>query len=404
MRFSLLMAVTSMAAFAQTPLSLEDAVSRALSHHPLLEAGAEKVAASAALQSQARMRPNPRAYFQTENLRSGGTPAFSFSNEADTFGYFSQLVETAGKRDRRIEVAGAASRRTGLERELLGRQIAQRVKLAYWNAASAQKVRELLEENAATFRQIVEFHEARVKEGAMAEADLLRVRLEGERLEITANTAALEAERARIELFREMGESEFPEVRFADGLESTGLDIPADVNRALVERTEVKLARAALEQAKANAGLQRAMSKPDVDFVFGYKRTTGFNTVLGGLQMELPLMNRNQGNIMASDRGIRAARAEVAAQEALVRAEVLAAKRDYDLRRKQAEMLLPALRDHAAESSKIALAAYREGGADLLRLLDSERLRIETQLLYYRAMAELRQSEVALETAMGVDR
>jgi outer membrane protein TolC len=57
----------------------------------------------------------------------------------------------------------------------------------------------------------------------------------------------------------------------------------------------------------------------------------------------------------------------------------------------------------AAESARISRAAYREGGWDLLRLLDAERLRIETQSLYYQALAEYRQSIAELETAMGVE-
>jgi outer membrane protein TolC len=57
----------------------------------------------------------------------------------------------------------------------------------------------------------------------------------------------------------------------------------------------------------------------------------------------------------------------------------------------------------ADESARIALAAYREGGADLLRLLDAQRVRIELETLYYRTLSEYRQSIVALETAMGVN-
>jgi outer membrane protein TolC len=60
------------------------------------------------------------------------------------------------------------------------------------------------------------------------------------------------------------------------------------------------------------------------------------------------------------------------------------------------------LRDKAQESARISLAAYREGGADLLRLLDSERTRSEVQLLHFRTLGEYQQSRVALETAVGV--
>ncbi len=398
-----LLALVSLVCQAQTSLSLRDAVSQALRTHPLLAAGSERIAAAEGLRVQSSYRPNPRIILQTENLRAHGEPGFKFSDQADTYAYFSQLIETAGKRDRRVEVASANVRRAELERELLERQIAGRVKLAYWNAAGAQKAYELLLDTIRNFRQIVDYHEARVREGAMAEVDLLRVRLEGERLDLAANSAALEAERARIALFREMGQSQFPAVMFTEPLERMDGDLPSvDPARALAERTEVKLARLEAERARANLRLQKAAAKPDLDVLAGYKRAAGFHTLLAGVQVSLPVANRNQGNIVAAGREVRVAEASLAAVEALVAAEVQAARRDFEIRRRQVLEALPALRDRASESSRISLAAYREGGADLLRLLDSERVRFEIQLLYYRALADYQQSKVALETAMGV--
>ncbi len=53
------------------------------------------------------------------------------------------------------------------------------------------------------------------------------------------------------------------------------------------------------------------------------------------------------------------------------------------------------------EVYRIETAAYREGGSNILRLLDAERSRIETLVMYTRALSELQQSAVALETAQG---
>jgi outer membrane protein TolC len=50
----------------------------------------------------------------------------------------------------------------------------------------------------------------------------------------------------------------------------------------------------------------------------------------------------------------------------------------------------------------VARAAYREGGTDLLRLLDAERIHIELEVMNARKRAEYRQSLVGLETALGV--
>jgi cobalt-zinc-cadmium efflux system outer membrane protein len=398
-----LLALFSLTAIAQTTLSLREAVSQALSSHPLLAVGTQRIAASEGLRRQAGLRPNPRVVLQTENVRAYGNPGFNFSRDADTFAYFSQTFETAGKRTRRVDAAAANLRRAELERELLARQIGSRVKRAYWYAVGAQRIHELLLETGRTFQQVVDYHEIRVREGAMAEADLLRVRVEGERIAINANTAALDAERARIQLFREMGRAEFPSLRLSESLEDTGVaPFHVEVSRALEDRVEMKLARQGVEQAGAKLRLEQALAKPDLNFLFGYKRASGFHTMVGGVQMDLPLGNRNQGNISATAARVKAGESSLAATEALVRAEISAARADYEMRRRQLLDSLRPLREHASESSRVALAAYREGGSELLRLLDAERTRLEVEILYYRTLAEYRQGIVALETALGV--
>jgi len=64
--------------------------------------------------------------------------------------------------------------------------------------------------------------------------------------------------------------------------------------------------------------------------------------------------------------------------------------------------MLEQLAAHARDTARIAQAAYREGGADLLRLLDAERTRLDTELLRVQAFTEFRLSEAAVETALGV--
>ena len=394
-------AVLSFPAAAQQSLDLKSAVDLAIRSHPTLAASAERVTAARGLQQQASLRPNPRVFLQSENWRSGGTLGFSPAEETDTFAYLSQVFETGGKRQKRTALAAAQTAQTALERELLEKEIAGRVKAAYWNAAGAQRLYELLQENVSTYDQIVRYHEDRVREGAMAEADLIKVTLERERVAIAANTALLDADRARIQLFREMAQTDFPQVRFTEPLEPPQVPIVDDAE-ALASRTEVKLADQALRTAQANADLQKSLAVPDVDIIAGYKRTAGFNTAVGGVQIPLPFGNRNQGNIAAASAEIRAAESQVAAAKATVLAEVHSALREAEMRRRQAVEMLPDMMRRAQESSRISLAAYREGGSDLLRLLDTERVRIETQMLYYRTLAEYRRSLAALETAMGV--
>jgi len=403
-RYLILAAAFTLGVSAQTRLTLADAVNRAVTAHPLLKAGEERIAVSEGMRKQAGLGPNPKFVLQQENIRFSHPPPFQYWSDTDTFAFFQQTIETGGKRKRRKEAAGAGVRRAQLERELLRKQIAGRVKNAYWAVAGAQRVHELLLEAAKNFLLIVEYHQVRVREGAMAEADLLRIRLESERLHFAANTAFLNVQKARIRLFREMGEADIPESVLLEPLRKPDEEpLSADATQALEQRTEMKLARLGVEQAEAMLRLERANASPNVDAIVGYKRTAGLNTMLAGVQFDLPFRNRNQGNVAAAAARISAARAELASMAAVVRAEVAAARKGYEIRRRQIIESLQPMMKQAAESARISQAAYREGGWDLLRLLDAERLRIETQSLYYQALAAYRQSIAELETAMGVE-
>ncbi|MBL8176077.1 MAG: TolC family protein [Bryobacterales bacterium] len=383
-------------------MSLQDAVGAALKEHPALQASTDRVAVTEALRRQAALAPNPKLILQSENTRPYLNSSFVYWRDTDNFAYLQQTLETAGKRERRVDLAAANIRRAELERELLRAQITGRVKLAYWAAVGAARIATLLREDRANFQNIIEYHEIRVREGAVAEADLIRVRLEGERLSIALNAAELEAERTRIHLFREMGRTEFPAATFSDMLEPLPDAPAADVEQALERRAEVKLAMQMVETGRTNLRLQQVMAKPNVDVLFGYKRATGYDSLIGGVQVDLPFQNKNQGNISAAESEIRVAESALAATKALVKAEIAAAAREVGLRRRQLGESFQAMRKQAEDTARIAEAAYREGGADLLRLLDAQRVRIETQLFYQRALAEYRQSAVNLETALGV--
>ncbi|MBK5294823.1 MAG: TolC family protein [Acidobacteriia bacterium] len=390
-------------------LSLREAVSKALATHPEITASAQRVAIAVGEKRQAGLPIDPKLVLQTENIRFHGQPPLSYSKDVDQFAYLQKTFETAGKRKLRTEVSGQQVSLSELDQELLRRGIAARVSLAYWNAAGSQRVHRLLIESGETLKKVIEFHHHRVEEGVMAEADLLRVRLEGDRMQITINMMLLEAERARIHLFREMGQIEFPPVDFADPLEgSTGLDgltsmVTVAASEALARRTEVKMARLQLDQARSNERLQQANAIPNFDLLFGFKRTAGFNTMIGGLQFDLPLQNRKAGTLEAAASRIRMAEASLAAVEAVVRAEVASAIVDYEIRRRQVSTSLKPLVEQSAQTYRIAEAAYAEGGTDLLRLLDAQRLQNDALTTYARSLAELRQSRVNLDLALGVE-
>jgi cobalt-zinc-cadmium efflux system outer membrane protein len=204
-----------------------------------------------------------------------------------------------------------------------------------------------------------------------------------------------------IALFREMGAREYPEVVLTESLEAPPQVKPIAVEQALRQRIEMQLASHSVEQGRANLDLQRANGKPDPDVQLGYKRTAGFDTLYAAIQIPLPIRNRNQGQIAAAAADIKGAESLVAVIEQSVRAELASAEKDFENRNKLIRETLGPMRERASEVSRILEAAYREGGTDLLPLLDAERARIDAELLYVRTLSELQQSAVSLRAAQG---
>src|SRR4051795_944359 len=100
-----LLALAAPPGFAETGLTPEGAVRLALEKNLNVVAASARVTAAEALRLQAGLKPNPRFILQSENARLAGSSPFRYSQDTDTFGYVSQIVEGGGKRQSRIDLA-----------------------------------------------------------------------------------------------------------------------------------------------------------------------------------------------------------------------------------------------------------------------------------------------------------
>jgi cobalt-zinc-cadmium efflux system outer membrane protein len=389
-------------------LTLLQAVELAVAHHPAIPAAAARISAAEALQRQAGLRPNPAVTFESENWRAWSNPAFEPGRDLDLFIFGSQTLETGGKRSRRVDLAGRDHKIAELEKLVLEWKIRQDVRLAFLRALLAKRQLALLEENGRYFEQVIEYHRARVEQGAMAEVNLIRVQLEGERLRLDEQAARAEAERQRIELLRAMG---MAESRADFSLEeiapvpSPALMASGDVllSQAREHLPSFLLGEAILARARTRVDLERSLAKPDWAVSFGYKRTAGFNTILAGVSVPLPLFNKNEGTIAASELEVRGVEHTLREITARVAADISSALAGVQRRLEMLSRMQKGILVQAEESLRISLAAYQEGGSDLLRLLDAQKVRNEVQLLYARTQMEYMISLAELENAVGVE-
>jgi cobalt-zinc-cadmium efflux system outer membrane protein len=372
-----------------------------------MDAAREAINARIGAETQADKSPNPTLFLQSENWRFHGTPGFSAGNDLDLFAYVSQPIETAGKRARRVALAAEDRQVAELHREAASWRIRQEVKLAYWNAVSAGRFEAVLADRREAVKRLVDYHEVRVRLGAAAELDLIKVQLESEKLEMQYISAQTQSEQFRLELAGAMGvlnpasPTALREPELADGTSMAPLEDL--VETALSSRIELRLARAMIERARAQLSVQEASAKPDVTPYFGYKRTEGFNTLIGGVSVPLAVFDKKSGAIEQAASEVREMEAALRSAQARVRAEVTTAA---TLLRRRADMLSrinDRMLNRADETARVALAAYEEGGTELLSLIDAQRTRNEVGLLLAQASRDYALGWVDLENAVGTE-
>jgi cobalt-zinc-cadmium efflux system outer membrane protein len=390
-------------------LELDRAIEIALSRHGQLDASQAAIEARAGARKQAGLSPNPVFSLQTENWRFYGDPGFSASRDLDVFAVVSLPLETGHKKHRRIELAEVDQRVAELERQGVAWRVRQTVKRAYWQALGAQARLEMLAGSRETLRQLEQYHEVRVRLGAIAEVDLIKVRVESSRIALAVAAAEMQMSQAKIAVLEAMGvsgagtafELRQPDAKAAN-VSWEGAQASGDfIETAIAHRAEILLGQAHVERARAAVDLQQSLGRPDVTPYLGYKRTDTFHTLVGGFSIPLPVRNKNTGAIEEALAEVRRQEAMLRALETRIRAEAAGA---VDAVRRRSEMLRSmesGMLERAGETARIATAAYQEGGAELLDVLDAQRAQNDIRLLYSQMFFDYQLSWVELETTAG---
>ena len=402
----------SSSATAQTPaaavdiLTLESATEEFLRRNLSLEAARLEVGVAEAERVAARLRPRPGLTVSAENLQLAGPTPFNRLYEAGAT--VTQSFELGNRGGLRMEVAdrtvAAAEARLA---DVLRRRLYD-LKRAYYEAVLARSVLELAWESRAAYGELVRFNTVRFEEGDIAEGELIKVRLERIKYETAVANAELELRQAKIRLLELLGESSFERAATLDvagrlQLRPEATDLARLRDAALANRTDIKVAEAEVARFESVYKLERSRAKGEITPYVGYKRVGVDNTVLGGVTVPLPFGNRNQGGIARAEAERRVAEANLRLARNRALAEVESAYRAYETAREQAKAYEAGLLDQADESRDITLAAYREGAADLVALLEAQRTRLEVRTNYYRALFDYNRALFQLELATGVE-
>ena len=374
------------------PLTLGAAVAQARTAAPRLRAAgwiSDSLREAAAVAG----RPlNPMFELRFENWSPAGRTG---SPELDVFAVVTQPLELGGKRGlrRRLALSDSAIASTALR--ALERELALETVRAYVRALKAHALVETLHQNRAGLTRLVSTVGLRVEEGYSPEADLLKFRTEAARIDRDLARAELELDRSLAVLGTTIGAT--ARIAASALVEPAPLPLPPDDAASLAaniaQHPEVLAATGTIDRAGQVVALERARRFPDPFVTGGYKRTAGFDTLVFGVAMTLPVFDAN-AQTAARARGIE--RGAIAERDALVQRLTNDAAATVRAARILTEQVKRAPDDLVAPADGVrsaALAAFREGSADVLQLIDAERVYAEVQ----RAVIDLR-----LETVITI--
>lgn len=396
---------------AQNPggqlITLSDAIQLALQHNHSLLAQRSTIQQSQAEEITANLRPDPVLLGDTQFLPIFQPSQFS-SDYIDNTAQFdlglSYLFERGKKRQHRLQAARDVTAETRS-------QVADNERTLTFNVASqfigvelSESTLELANQDLKSFQNTVDITEARYKAGDIGEDDLLKIKLQ---------LLQFQTDVSQAQLARMQGLSDLRQLL---GYESIGpdYDIAADFNyqpvagsvddfqaKALQTRPDLRAAQQGVTAANSQHELQKAIGKRDVTGQINYTHLTDLNNISLFGQMQLPIFDRNQGEIARS----RFAITQAQEQEKYASGQVLTDVRDAYENLHANDQIVTLYRsgylDQAQQSRDITDYAYRHGAASLLDFLDAERSYRATQLAYRQALAAYLLAIEQLREAVG---
>jgi cobalt-zinc-cadmium efflux system outer membrane protein len=320
------------------------------------------------------------------------------------------LFERGHKRQHRMEVAKNQIEFARLEVLNAVRELLLSVRSAFVDLQLAKRSLDLAQENLQALTDITEVNKARVKAGDLADVELVRTRLAALQFQNQVKQAELKVRAAKNRLQLLLGRVT-PNPAFdiaGEFRQDPGPTAAAELeSKALELRPDLRSLRQS--QVGSQAALRLALAQGKVDYTIGseYRRQQGVNGTGNSvglfLQTNLPIFNRNQGEIERVRRQQQQIEARIRDLQATIQMEV---RNSFEQYRTAQELLASIEKDmlgQAKDVREITAYSYRRGEATLIEFLDAQRAFNETMQAYNEARAEYARSLYALESAAGIE-
>ncbi|MBM4068908.1 MAG: TolC family protein [Planctomycetes bacterium] len=401
----------------QTGLSLNDAIEATVQADPRVHSAWETIQQARADFATSSLVPNPQFFMDSQlnplgqqwtPTQQGGPPQMDW--------YFNWPIDwyLSGRRvaqmnSARLGVDMSAADFANLVRQRVAASIA-----AYFDVLEAKAFVDLEQQNLDNLKEVEDITRKRVKLGGAGPIELDRVRLavlESQRelrrrqtVQVTAaaNLLALMGQRLPAVELRILGDLKVPNP--AEPLETS------DALRLAEEsRPDLASLRVQVEKAEADVQVEQTKSCPTVNPAFGFthqfqRQVLNFPDARSwnvALTMSLPVLDRNQGNILKARSKKSQALFNLQAQILTIQAEIEQALQEFrmahlNVTQNDAEFL-----ETARRVRERLTAAYQLGGRSYLEVLDAQRAYRETYRLFIISQSNYWQSLNRLNAAIG---
>jgi cobalt-zinc-cadmium efflux system outer membrane protein len=392
-------------------LTLDQALKEAIDKNLNLMAERFNVSIADARILQAGLRPNPvLAYGQDyQNVFGTGITNDNNGGPSEWNVRVDFPIERGKKREARVELAKAQKSVTELQLLNTIRQLILDVDSAFVDAQSARDSLALARENLKSLQDVVTVNDSRVKAGDLAEVELKRSRLAAMQFENSVKQAELKLRATTTRVLLLIGRPPDPAgLEIAGNLRADRAPAAPQVREDAFQRRPDLLA-ITRDQARSQADLrlQVATGKVDLDFgamyhhQYGYANANAMGFFLSG---QLPVWNRNQGEIQRAKREETQIETRIRALRAQIENEVQTAYDQYLTSQSLVERIEKDMLAQAREVRSITEYSYRRGEASFVEFLDAQRAYNDTVQSYNDARADYARTLFLLDavSAKGV--
>lgn len=382
-------------------LSEAEVVAVALTLNPALRAKRLEIGEAQALLISAGLWPNPEIGI---GWRPGISGASGTSIDADL------LFELLRPGERSARKAAANARIEQAKAEVVADELATvvEVRTQRMEALAAEQTVDLLQQEVALRDRAMEMARQRRRLGEATELDVSVAELEAAEVRRDLRKAQTELETQRQELNRLMGLPPAYALRLEESGKSLTFVVYDDITdeeldrRILAGRPELRAKQAEYQRSEEELRLAVAGQYPRLRIGPSFQRELEGDKSLGvGVSAELPVFNRNQGEIAEKQAARERTGAEYTATLHRVRAEGYAAR--TNLRRARLEVetqereVLPLIQ----RNQDLFEGAFRARELSVLDWVTAQQRALRARREYLEALVRYRVSMGRLEAAMG---